>query len=476
MRKKETMDGNTAAAYISYAFTELAAIYPITPSSTMAEVVDEWASQGRKNLFNQPVKVVEMQSEAGASGVLHGSLKTGALSTTYTASQGLLLMIPNMYKMAGELLPAVFHVAARALAGSSLSIFGDHSDVMATRQTGFAMLAESSVQEVMDLSAIAHLAAIEGRVPFLNFFDGFRTSHEIQKVNAIPYEELGKMLNQDALKAFRQRSMNPNHPTVSGTNQPPEIYFQQKEVANSYYEKLPAIVEKYMAKINALQGTNYDLVNYYGHEEAEEIIISMGSVGPIIEQTIDYLNQQDRKVGYLNIHLYRPFPTQRFLEKIPASVKRIAVLDRTKEPGANGEPLLLDVQSAFYGTKRQPLIIGGRYGLGSKDVLPQHIVAVFDELLKDPAQMKTRFTVGIKDDLTQLSLPEYPLLDLTPKNTFQGKFWGFGSDGTVSKENSGALVQMELLEPIRLLLRLLVIIQIKKSKVIFTMILKNQAA
>ncbi|WP_071131594.1 pyruvate:ferredoxin (flavodoxin) oxidoreductase [Enterococcus timonensis] len=436
MRKKETMDGNTAAAYISYAFTELAAIYPITPSSTMAELVDEWASVGRQNLFGQPVKVVEMQSEAGAAGVLHGSLKTGALSSTYTASQGLLLMIPDMYKMAGELLPAVFHVAARAVTSNALSIFGDHSDVMAARQTGVAMLAESSVQEVMDLTAVAHLAAIEGRLPFINFFDGFRTSHEIQKIEVIDYEELAPLLNQKSLAEFKNKAMNPNHPTVSGTNQPPEIFFQQRETVNSYYDQLPAMVSHYMEKINELRGTNYDLVNYYGDPEATEVIISMGSVGPIIEQTVDYLRKQGRKVGFLNIHLYRPFPIEKLLSIMPNTVEKIAVLDRTKEPGAGGEPLLLDVQSAFYDAKTHPVIIGGRYGLGSKDVLPNHIVAVYDELAKSQSQMKTRFTVGIDDDLTHLSLPQTPILDLTNPQTFQAKFWGFGSDGTVGANKS----------------------------------------
>lgn len=436
MRKKQTMDGNTAAAYISYAFTELAAIYPITPSSTMAELVDEWASQGKKNLFGQPVKIVEMQSEAGAAGVVHGSLKTGAMTSTYTASQGLLLMIPNMYKIAGELLPGVFHVAARAVTSNALSIFGDHSDVMAARQTGLAMLVESSVQEVMDLSAVAHLAAVEGSLPFMNFFDGFRTSHEIQKIEVIDYEELRPLLNQEALQKFRDRGMNPNHPTVSGTNQPPEIFFQQRETINPYYEKLPAIVEKYMAKINELRHTNYDLVNYYGAPDATEVIISMGSVGPVIEETVDYLNQQGRKVGFLNIHLYRPFPVEKILAKMPATVEKVAVLDRTKEPGAGGEPLLLDVQSAFYGMENAPIIIGGRYGLGSKDVLPNHIATIYDELQKEASQLKTRFTVGIKDDLTHLSLPETPLLDLTEESTYQAKFWGFGSDGTVGANKS----------------------------------------
>ncbi len=434
MRKMKTMDGNAAAAYISYAFTELAAIYPITPSSTMAELVDQWSAEGKKNIFGQPVKVVEMQSEAGAAGVVHGSLKTGALTTTYTASQGLLLMIPNMYKIAGELLPSVFHVASRALTTNALNIFGDQGDVMAARQTGFAMLSESSVQEVMDLAPVAHLASIEASVPFMNFFDGFRTSHEIQKVAVLDYEELAPLVNQEKLAEFRRRSMNPNHPSVSGMNQNPDIHFQQRETINPYYEKLPGIVQKYMTEINRLRGTNYDLVTYYGAEDAEEVIVTMGSVAQTIEQTVDYLQEQGRKVGFLNVHLYRPFPVETFLEKIPQSVKAIAVLDRTKEPG--GEPLLLDVQSAMYETDIRPTIIGGRYGLGSKDVLPNQIVAVFDELMKERSAMKKRFTIGIDDDLTYTSLEVGKPLDLTNPKTYQAKFWGFGSDGTVGANKS----------------------------------------
>ncbi len=436
MRKMKTMDGNAAAAYISYAFTELAAIYPITPSSTMAELVDQWSAEGKKNIFGQPVKVVEMQSEAGAAGVVHGSLKTGALTTTYTASQGLLLMIPNMYKIAGELLPSVFHVASRALTTNALNIFGDQGDVMAARQTGFAMLSESSVQEVMDLAPVAHLASIEASVPFMNFFDGFRTSHEIQKVAVLDYEELAPLVNQEKLAEFRRRSMNPNHPSVSGMNQNPDIHFQQRETINPYYEKLPGIVQKYMTEINRLRGTNYDLVTYYGAEDAEEVIVTMGSVAQTIEQTVDYLQEQGRKVGFLNVHLYRPFPVETFLEKIPQLVKAIAVLDRTKEPGAGGEPLLLDVQSAMYETDIRPTIIGGRYGLGSKDVLPNQIVAVFDELMKERSAMKKRFTIGIDDDLTYTSLEVGKPLDLTNPKTYQAKFWGFGSDGTVGANKS----------------------------------------
>ncbi len=428
---KKTMDGNTAAAYISYAFTEVAAIYPITPSSTMAELVDEWAESGLKNIYGQKVQVIEMQSEAGAAGVVHGSLKTGALTTTYTASQGLLLMIPNMYKIAGELLPSVFHVAARAVTTSALSIFGDHGDVMATRQTGFCMLAESSVQEVMDLSAVAHLASLEGSLPFVNFFDGFRTSHELQKIEVIDYVDLKEMVNQEAVTRFRMGGMNPNHPTVSGTAQNPDIHFQQRETVNKNYEEMPKIVQKYMKKINNLRGTTYDLTDYYGVEDATEVIISMGSASPVIKQTVDYLNQQGRKVGFINIHLYRPFPTENLLEKLPATVEKVAVLDRTKESGAEGEPLLLDVQSALYQHENRPIVIGGRYGLGSKDVAPNQIKAIYDHLLLPFKELKQRFTVGIVDDVTYQSLPEEPTLDLTPDTTFQAKFWGFGSDGTV---------------------------------------------
>lgn len=436
MRKRKTMDGNTAAAYISYAFTELAAIYPITPSSTMAELVDQWSAQGKHNLFGHPVKVVEMQSEAGAAGVVHGSLKTGALTTTYTASQGLLLMVPNMYKIAGEMLPGVFHVASRAVTTNALNIFGDHTDVMATRQTGFAMLAESSVQEVMDLAPVAHLAAIEANIPFLNFFDGFRTSHEIQKIEVLDYEELAQLVNHEKLTAFRQKAMNPNHPTTSGTNQNPDIHFQQRETINQHYQTLPEIVRFYMKKINALRGTNYDLVDYYGAADAEEVIVSMGSSTQTIQQTVDHLCASGRKVGVLSIHLYRPFPLEVFLEKLPATVKSIAVLDRSKEPGANGESLLLDVQSAMYDAAIRPTIIGGRYGLGSKDVTPDQIVAVYDELIKLKASQKKRFTIGITDDVTQLSLPSKGTLDLTDPSTFQAKFWGFGSDGTVGANKS----------------------------------------
>ena len=434
MVKMKTMDGNTAAAYVSYAFTDVAAIYPITPSSPMAEVVDEWAAQGKKNIFGQSVKVLEMQSEAGAAGAVHGSLQSGALTTTYTASQGLLLMIPNMYKMAGELLPAVFHVSARALATSSLSIFGDHQDVMAARQTGFALLAEGSVQEVMDLAAVAHLSAIKGRVPFVNFFDGFRTSHEIQKIEVLDYEDLGKLLDMDAVDAFRRRGLNPDNPVIRGTAQNPDIYFQTREAVNGYYEALPEIVEGYMQDINKLTGRDYHLFNYYGAEDAEEIIITMGSSTETVRTVVEKLNEQGRKVGVLCVHLYRPFSMKHFMAAVPASVKRIAVLDRTKEPGAFGEPLYLDVRAAFYASDRNPLIIGGRYGLGSKDLVPADIVAVFDNL--SAAEPKNNFTISITDDVTGTSLPVSGDFDVTPAGTKACKFWGLGSDGTVGANKS----------------------------------------
>ncbi|MBF2544816.1 pyruvate:ferredoxin (flavodoxin) oxidoreductase [Listeria seeligeri] len=429
MRNRKTMDGNTAAAYISYAFTEVAAIYPITPSSTMAELVDEWASKDKKNLFNEPVKVVEMQSEAGAAGTVHGSLQAGALTSTYTASQGLLLMIPNMYKIAGELLPTVFHVSARTISAASLNIFGDHSDVMAARQTGFVMLAEGSVQEVMDLSAVAHLASLKGSLPFLNFFDGFRTSHELQKVEVLEYSELENLLDKTALQQFRDRAMTPNNPKTIGSNQNPDIFFQQRETVNRYYEEIPSIVQNYMEEINQLRGTNYDLVNYYGAKDATEVIVAMGSVTPVIEQVIDYLTNQGKKVGLLNIRLYRPFPAENFLEKLPKTVERVAVLDRTKEPGSGGEPLLLDVQSVLYDSDVRPVVIGGRYGLGSKDVTPDQILGVYSHLIE--AKPKPRFTIGITDDITNLSIENTGPSDLTSEKTFQCKFWGFGSDGTV---------------------------------------------
>jgi pyruvate-ferredoxin/flavodoxin oxidoreductase len=434
MAKMKSMDGNTAAAHVSYAFTEVAAIYPITPSSPMAEHVDEWVAQGRKNIFGQQVKVVEMQSEAGAAGAVHGSLQAGALTSTYTASQGLLLMIPNMYKIAGELLPGVFHVSARAVAANALNIFGDHQDVMAARQTGFALLAESSVQQVMDLGAVAHLSAIKGRVPFVNFFDGFRTSHEIQKIEALEYDDLAKLVDMDAVEAYRRRALNPDHPVVRGTAQNPDIYFQEREVSNPYYEAIPDIVEEYMAQISKLTGREYHLFNYHGAKDADRIIVAMGSVCDTIEETVDYLNAKGEKVGLLTVHLYRPFSLKHFFKYIPKTVKKIAVLDRTKEPGSIGEPMYLDVKSAFYGQDWQPVIVGGRYGLGSKDVVPTHILPVFENLKL--AQPKDRFTVSIVDDVTNSSLPAGEDIDTTPKGTSACKFWGLGSDGTVGANKS----------------------------------------
>jgi pyruvate-ferredoxin/flavodoxin oxidoreductase len=430
----KTMDGNTAAAHISYAFTDVAAIYPITPSSPMAEHVDEWVAQGRKNLFGQKVKVVELQSEGGAAGAVHGSLQAGALTTTYTASQGLLLMIPNMYKIAGELLPCVFHVSARALAANSLNIFGDHQDVMAARQTGFAMLAESSVQQVMDLSAVAHLAALKGRVPFVNFFDGFRTSHEIQKIEVLDYADLDKLLDREAVNAFRRRALNPDHPVVRGTAQNPDIYFQEREVSNRAYEAIPEIVEEYMGEMSKLTGREYHLFNYYGAKDADRLIIAMGSACDTIEETVDYLNGKGEKVGLLTVHLYRPFSLEHFFKYIPKTVKRIAVLDRTKEPGSLAEPLYLDVKSAFYGKKFQPLIVGGRYGLGSKEVVPANIAAVYANL--QATEPKDDFTIGINDDVTFKSLPVVADIDATLPGTTACKFWGLGSDGTVGANKS----------------------------------------
>ncbi|WP_339007183.1 pyruvate:ferredoxin (flavodoxin) oxidoreductase [Lactococcus formosensis] len=424
---KKTMDGNMAAAHVAYAFSEIAMIYPITPSLPMADYTDAWSISGRKNIWGQPVKLSEMQSEAGAAGALHGAIKAGALATTFTSSQGLLLMLPNMYKMAGELLPGVIHVAARAVATGALNISGDHSDVMAARSTGFAMLAASSVQEVMDLSAVSHLTTLEASVPFLNFFDGFRTSHEIQKIEVLNYEDLAQLINQEKLNAFRQRAMNPDHPTVSGTNQNADIYFQQRETVNPYYEELPARVQKYMRAINHLRGTDYDLVDYYGAPDAEEVIVSMGSVAGTVKQTVDYLNHQGRKVGFLNIHLYRPFPSENFLEKLPKTVTSLAVLDRTKEAGSNAEPLLLDVKDLLF--EQNISVIGGRYGIGGKDTRPEHIMAVFEQLKNK--SVKKSFTIGIDDDQTHLSLPLAGDLDLTSADTYQAKFWGFGSDGTV---------------------------------------------
>ena len=428
-KKFMTMDGNTAAAWTAYAFTEVAGIYPITPSSPMADYVDKWSQQGRKNIFGQPVHVVEMQSEGGAAGVVHGSLGTGALTTTFTASQGLLLMVPNMYKIAGELLPGVFHIAARTLATHSLSIFGDHSDVMACRQTGFAMLASSSVQEAHDLAAVAHLTAIKGRVPFLHFFDGFRTSHEIQKIELLDYDDLKGLVDMNAVEAFRSRALSPNHPVTRGTAQNPDIFFQASEAANPFYDKLPGIVEEYMGEISKLTGREYKLFNYHGAEDAERVIICMGSVFETCCAAVDYLNAHGEKVGVVNVHLYRPFSVKHLRNAIPATAKHIAVLDRCKEPGADGEPLYLDVVNAFKGEANAPSIIGGRYGLSSKDTTPAQIFAVFNELKKTDA--KQRFTVGINDDVTHLSLTIGENHDVSPKGTIACRFWGLGSDGTV---------------------------------------------
>ena len=429
-RKMKSMDGNNAAAHVSYAFTEVAGIYPITPSSPMADYCDQWSAQGLKNIFGTTVKVSEMQSEAGASGTVHGSLAAGALTTTYTASQGLLLMIPNMYKIAGELLPAVFHVSARCVASHALNIFGDHSDVYACRQTGFAMLCETNPQEVMDLGAVAHLAAIKGRVPFLNFFDGFRTSHEIQKIEIWDYDDLKDMVDMDAVEAFRKRALNPERPVMRGSHENGDIFFQHREAANEYYNALPAIVEEYMDKVNAKLGTNYKLFNYYGAPDAENIIIAMGSINDVAEEVIDYLTAQGEKVGVVKVRLYRPFVAEKLAEAIPATVKKIAVLDRTKEPGALGEPLYLDVIAALSATGRSDIkVIGGRYGLGSKDTPPSSVFAVYDELKKDAP--KEHFTIGINDDVTHLSLEEKPAPNTAVAGTIEAKFWGLGGDGTV---------------------------------------------
>lgn len=425
----KTMDGNTAAAHVSYAFTDVAAIYPITPSSNMAESADEWAAHGKKNIFGQEVLVTEMQSEAGAAGAVHGSLQAGALTTTYTASQGLLLMIPNMYKIAGELLPGVFHVSARALASHALSIFGDHQDVMATRQTGFALLASGSVQEVMDLGGVAHLSAIKGRVPFVHFFDGFRTSHEIQKIEVLDYEDLEKLLDYDALNEFRQRALNPENPVTRGTAQNPDIYFQAMEASNPYYEKIVDVTNDYMKEISKLTGRDYKPFNYYGHEEAERIIVAMGSVTETAEETVDYLMSKGEKVGLIKVHLYRPFSAKYFFDVLPKTVKKIAVLDRTKEKGADGEPLYLDVRNIFYESDIRPVIVGGRYGLGSKDTTPSQVLAVYENLKAD--KPKNRFTIGIVDDVTNTSLEIKEVIKTEPAGTIKCKFWGFGSDGTV---------------------------------------------
>ena len=428
-KKFITCDGNYAASYISYMFSEVACIYPITPSSTMAEVVDEWAANGRKNMFGQPLRLAEMQSEGGAAGAVHGALQSGSLTTTYTASQGLLLMIPNMYKIAGELLPTVFHVSARAVASHALNIFGDHSDVYACRQTGFAMLASGSVQEVMDLSGVAHLTAIKSRVPFINFFDGFRTSHEIQKIESVDQADLASLLDTKALKEFRNRALNPEHPVTRGTAQNPDIFFQAREACNKFYDAVPDMVEAYMQEITKITGREYHPFSYYGDKDAENIIIAMGSVTETIRETIDYLNAQGKKYGLISVHLYRPFSLKYLFNIMPASVKRIAVLDRTKEPGANGEPLYLDIRDAFYNKPNAPVIVGGRYGLGSKDVTPSQIIAVYKNLeMNEP---KNQFTLGIEDDVTFHSLPLLPEVKVSPDDIYEAKFYGLGSDGTV---------------------------------------------
>ena len=426
-RKMKTMDGNQAAAHASYAFSEVAAIFPITPSSVMPEHVDEWATEGRENILGETVSVTEMQSEAGAAGAVHGALAAGALTTTFTASQGLLLMIPDIYKIAGEQLPGVFDVSARAVASHALSIFGDHSDVMACRQTGAAMLCESSVQEVMDLTPVAHLAALKGRLPFINFFDGFRTSHEIQKIEQWDYEDLKDMVDWDAIDAFRKNALNPNHPVERGSAQNPDIFFQAREASNPYYDAMPAIVQEYMDKVNAKIGTDYKLFNYYGAPDAEHVIVAMGSVNDTIEETIDYLKKtENAKLGVVKVRLYRPFSTEAFLSALPKSVKTISVLDRTKEPGSIGEPLYLDVVAALAGSAFSSVkVLSGRYGLGSKDTTPNQIVAVFQNT------EKKRFTIGINDDVTHLSLPTGPSLVTTPEGTVNCKFWGLGADGTV---------------------------------------------
>lgn len=437
-KKFLTCDGNQAAAHISYMFSEVAAIYPITPSSTMAEYVDEWAAAGRKNIFGETVLVEEMQSEGGAAGAVHGSLQAGALTTTYTASQGLLLMIPNMYKIAGENLPCVFHVSARTLASHALCIFGDHQDVMSARQTGFAMLCEGSVQEVMDLAGVAHLSALKARVPFMNFFDGFRTSHEIQKIEMLEEKDLEPLIDQEALAEFRARALNPEKPVARGMAENPDHFFQHREASNSYYDAVPAIVEEYMNKISEITGRKYGLFNYYGAEDAERVIIAMGSVSQAAQEAIDYLMGKGEKVGIVSVHLYRPFSAKHFLAAVPKTAKRIAVLDRTKEPGANGEPLYLDVKDCFYGKENAPLIVGGRYGLGSKDTTPAQILSVFENLsLPEP---KNQFTIGIVDDVTFTSLPPKEEIALGGEGIFEAKFYGLGADGTVGANKNSVKI------------------------------------
>ena len=426
---KRTIDGNTAASHVAYAFSDVAAIYPITPSSPMAEVADEWSAQGRKNLFGQTIRIAEMQSEAGAAGAVHGSLVAGALTSTFTASQGLLLMIPNMYKISGELLPCVFHVSARALAAHALNIFGDHQDVMACRQTGFAMLASNSVQEAMDMALVAHLSTLEARVPFLHFFDGFRTSHEVSKIDEISYEDMAKLLDMKYVDEFRARALNPEHPQLQGTAQNADIYFQNREAANKYYLATPAIVEKYMEKVGEITGRHYHLFDYVGAPDADKVIVIMGSGAEAVEETVDYLTKRGEKVGVLKVHLYRPFSAKHFVDAIPATVKKVAVLDRTKEPGSLGEPLYLDVVAALAEEGRQmDVVVGGRYGLGSKEFTPSMILSVYKNL--DGAK-KNHFTIGINDDVTDTSLPVDEMIDVAPAGTTRCKFYGLGSDGTV---------------------------------------------
>ena len=440
-RAKQSMDGNTAAAHVAYAFTDVAAIYPITPSSPMADTVDQWSAAGQENIFGNQVKVVEMESEAGAAGAVHGSLAAGALTTTFTASQGLLLMIPNMYKIAGEQLPCVFDVSARTVATQSLNIFGDHSDVYACRQTGFAMLCETNPQEVMDLSPVAHLATIEGKVPFINFFDGFRTSHEIQKIEKWDYADLKEMCNMDAVKAFRDHALNPEHPAMRGSHENGDVFFQHREACNPVYDALPAIVEKYMAKINEKLGTDYDLFNYYGAEDADRVIVAMGSINDVAEEVIDYLTAKGEKVGLVKVRLYRPWVSDALLKVLPKTAKKVAVLDRTKEPGSLGDPLYLDVAATLREAGLNDIILtGGRYGLGSKDTPPSSIFAVYKELEKDAP--KARFTIGIVDDVTNLSLPEVKPAPITAaEGTVECKFWGLGGDGTVgANKNSTKII------------------------------------
>ena len=437
-KKFITCDGNEAAAHISYMFSEVAAIYPITPSSPMAEHVDEWAAKGRKNLFGQTVSVQEMQSEGGAAGAVHGSLQAGALTTTFTASQGLLLMIPNMYKIAGELLPCVFDVSARSLASNSLCIFGDHQDVMACRQTGFAMFCEGSVQEVMDLTAVAHLASLKTCVPFLNFFDGFRTSHEYHKIELLEQEDIAPLLDMEDVKRFRDRALTPERPVTRGTAENPETFFTHRESCNSYYDKVPEVVEHYLGEISKITGREYHLFSYYGADDADRIIILMGSATEAAREAIDHLNANGEKVGMISVHLYRPFSVKHLLASVPKTVKRIAVLDRTKEPGAEGEPLYLDVKSAYYDVEDRPLIVGGRYGLGSNDTTPATIISVFNNLkLNKP---KNHFTVGIVDDVTFTSLPQVEEMALGGEGMFEAKFFGLGADGTVGANKNSVKI------------------------------------